>query len=110
MVANTIPAPGVIQDADSSAKLIWTLKLLGRQAEATELVKNFETETHFKTWVVGETKPSFSINSNVLGGLVSVPDPTVHKLQIIKVVRFLLGRLRNGTFHDKWVCLCHSLI
>lgn len=42
-------APGVLADADDTAKTIICLNLMGRDAECDQLIEAFEEEDYFKT-------------------------------------------------------------
>ncbi|PWY88421.1 Ent-kaurene synthase, partial [Aspergillus heteromorphus CBS 117.55] len=94
-------APGMLADADDTAKSIYSLRLLGRRTNCEAMLQAFEGPTHFKTYNL-EAKESFSVNCNVLIALLASQDPSRHLTQISKALRFLCSAWENGKWSDKW--------
>ncbi|RAH55100.1 Ent-kaurene synthase [Aspergillus piperis CBS 112811] len=94
-------APGMLADADDTAKSIYSLDLLGRPIDCTPLLQAFECPTHFKTYSL-ETNESFSVNCNVMIALLACQVPSKHVAQISKALRFLCSAWDNGEWSDKW--------
>ncbi|KAF3480656.1 ent-kaurene synthase [Arthroderma uncinatum] len=90
-------------DADDTAKALLALSILGHHTSPAGLLKEFECETHFRTYR-GERNASFSANCNVLLALLSQPDPSVYTSQIEKATKFLCNTWwESDTFiEDKW--------
>jgi hypothetical protein len=91
-------------DADDTAMSLTTLNLLGVEAQADEMVAEFEAPTHFKTYSL-ERNPSLSANCNVLNALLHTPNPDIYLAQIEKCVRFLCQEWwqSGNRLEDKWV-------
>lgn len=96
-------APGMLADADDTAKSIYFLSLLGRPTNCDAMLKVFEEPNHFKTYKL-ETKESFSANCNVLTALLGSKDSFQHVPQICKALTFLCSAWDNGKWGDKSVC------
>ncbi|KAK2879355.1 hypothetical protein FQN49_000965 [Arthroderma sp. PD_2] len=96
-------APNLEADADDTAKALLALSILGHHTSPVELLKEFECETHFRTYQ-GERNASFSANCNVLLALLSQPDPSLYTSQIEKATQFLCNTWwESDTFiEDKW--------
>ncbi|PWY74044.1 hypothetical protein BO83DRAFT_444435 [Aspergillus eucalypticola CBS 122712] len=94
-------APGMLADADDTAKSIYSLDLLGRPIDCTPLLQAFECPTHFKTYSL-EINESFSVNCNVMIALLACQVPSKHLAQISKALRFLCSAWDNGEWSDKW--------
>ncbi|OJK02338.1 hypothetical protein ASPACDRAFT_1886662 [Aspergillus aculeatus ATCC 16872] len=94
-------APGVVPDADDTAKCIFFLNSTGRQTSCDRMVEVFEDEAHFKTYDL-EVTDSFSANCNVLKALLTSSNPARHQPQISKVLRYLCQRWHRGGLTDKW--------
>ncbi|KAM5456799.1 hypothetical protein MaudCBS49596_001040 [Microsporum audouinii] len=90
-------------DADDTAKALLALSILGDHTSPTGLLKEFECETHFRTYK-GERNASFSANCNVLLALLSQPNPSLYTSQIEKATKFLCNMWwESDTFiEDKW--------
>ncbi|PYH82072.1 hypothetical protein BO82DRAFT_414080 [Aspergillus uvarum CBS 121591] len=97
----TLPAPGVVPDADDTAKCIFLLNSTGRQTSCDRMIEVFEDEAHFKTYDL-EVTDSFSANCNVLKALLTSSNPARHQPQISKVLRYLCQRWHRGGLTDKW--------
>ncbi|KAL1965541.1 hypothetical protein VTN77DRAFT_5624 [Rasamsonia byssochlamydoides] len=94
-------APGMLPDADDTAKTILSLSLLGRPTSCERMIAVFETPTHFMTYR-DERNESFSANCNVLKALLRSESPSRHLLQIIKAAGFLCHNWYVGKVNDKW--------
>ncbi|KAI4149779.1 MAG: hypothetical protein LQ340_004453, partial [Diploschistes diacapsis] len=94
-------APGVLEDADDTARVILALRSLGLEVDPKPMIEMFESETYFKTYLL-EQNASFSTNCNVLLALLSLPSPDTHLSQIEKALAFLLERWETRTITDKW--------
>ncbi len=99
-------ASAIDSDADDTAKAILALNLMGRPTSPEGLVRAFEAENHFRTYL-GERDPSFSVNCNVLEALLHSPNPATYESQIEKAARFVFDRWyrSNDPIRDKWVCV-----
>jgi hypothetical protein len=97
-------APGVLPDADDTAKAIEALHYLGRSEDVSidNLIQTYETTEHFATYR-GERNSSFSANCNVLILLLVREDRSQHIPQITKALRFLIGSVFTGHVREKWV-------
>ncbi|MCJ1405109.1 hypothetical protein MMC11_008335 [Xylographa trunciseda] len=58
-------APGLLSDADDTAKAILSLNLIGKSTSPARMIAEFETTALFKTYTT-ERNPSFSANCNNL--------------------------------------------
>ena len=94
-------APGLLPDADDTAKTILALSLLGRSVSPDQMIAEFETESHFHTYKT-ERNASFSANCNVLDSLLHVHEPARYLSQIQKTASFLCDSWWAGIFKDKW--------
>lgn len=88
---------------DDTAKAITALTTLGRAPKPWQMLKVFETATHFQTYT-GERDPSFTANCNVLSALLAQPDAINYGSQIQKVTKFLCDYWwrSDGKIKDKW--------
>ncbi|KAK0631021.1 hypothetical protein B0T17DRAFT_637782 [Bombardia bombarda] len=95
-------APGILPDADDTAKALATLLVLGKSnVNVDGLVHMFEAETHFITYP-GERNASFSANCNVLVCLLMLQDSKPYLSQIVKATNFLVAHVFNGPVNEKW--------
>ena len=67
-------APGLLADADDTAKTIIALSYLGREVRPDRLISEFDNGSFFFTYK-GERNPSVSTNCNVLLALLHLQDP-----------------------------------
>ncbi|KAJ5663603.1 hypothetical protein N7507_004334 [Penicillium longicatenatum] len=95
-------APGMLADADDTAKSIFSLELLDRATNCDAMLKAFESSSHFKTYNL-ETNESFSANCNVTIALLGSKDPSRYIPQISKAMEFLCNAWENGQWSDKWI-------
>nr|UOW59923.1 SonA [Paraconiothyrium archidendri] len=100
-------APSFEADVDDTAKTISTLNVLGRTVSPESMIKTFEADTHFRTYV-GERDPSATANSNALLALLHQPDVSKYSSQILKITKFLSDTwwTSDGKIDDKWN-ICH---
>ncbi|KAL8941934.1 MAG: hypothetical protein Q9216_001962 [Gyalolechia sp. 2 TL-2023] len=94
-------APEILEDADDTARAIWSLHLLGRQQSSNPMITTFENTKHFKTYSM-ESNPSFSANCNILIALAHSSDPKKHTAAILKAAQFLCDAWYDGEARDKW--------
>ncbi|KAL1981483.1 hypothetical protein VTN96DRAFT_2512 [Rasamsonia emersonii] len=94
-------APGILPDADDTAKAILSLNLLGRPTGCEKMIESFEAQTHFKTYDF-ETTESFSANCNVLTAILQSKNPSNHLSQLSKALDFLCQTWYHGELNDKW--------
>jgi hypothetical protein len=94
-------APGILGDADDTARALITLSRLGRATDPTQMLSRFEAHDHFRTYDL-ERNPSFSANCNVLIALLSIDTNEQYDAQIEKTADFLLREWDSGDIHDKW--------
>jgi hypothetical protein len=96
--------PGLPPDADSTSMVLLTLSQLDR-SRGLELLRPFETDTHFRTWA-GERTPSPTVNAHVLdafGAAPGGPESAWHAEVIEKTSAWLRGaQLPDGYWQDKW--------
>jgi len=96
--------PGLLADADDTAKAILSLNLLGRTSvKPDQLIAKFDNGVYFYTYIE-ESNPSFSANCNVLNALLHVDQPSQYTAQISRATDFLCNAWYNGVLKDKWVC------
>lgn len=95
-------APGVLPDADDTAKGLESLHYLGQSSGVENLIKTFELEEHFLTYL-GERNPSFSANCNIAILLLLREDRAQHFPEIAKAIQFLTSQAFRGYVHEKWV-------
>ena len=98
----------MLEDADSTAKSILALKLLGYHASPDSMLATFDNGTHFKTYAA-ERNPSFSANCNILITLLWEQSPRKYMNEIVKALKFLCGLWYRGRVKDKWVSQCHVI-
>lgn len=94
-------APGILGDADDTARALVTLSRLGRATDPTQMLSQFEAHDHFRTYDL-ERNPSFSANCNVLTALLSIDTNNQYDTQIKKTVDYLLREWDAGDTRDKW--------
>ncbi|KAM0805418.1 hypothetical protein BDR22DRAFT_969133 [Usnea florida] len=94
-------APGLLADADDTAKTMIALSCMGRKVRPDRLISEFDTGPYFLTNKVN-TNPSVSTNSNVLLALLHLPDPYQYAAQISRIVDYLCSAWNHGNFTDKW--------
>ncbi|KAI1670819.1 hypothetical protein Ptr902_08159 [Pyrenophora tritici-repentis] len=94
-------APGVLEDADDTARSLMALQCLGKSQSALRLIEMFQTADHFHTYR-REGSPSFSANCNVLLALLGEADGELYQVNIEKALAFLLELEESGPIHDKW--------
>jgi hypothetical protein len=95
-------APGILPDADDTAKCIYLLCLVGRPTDCEKMIAVFETQMHFKTYN-HEVTHSFSANCNVLKALLSSNKVAQYIPQIRKALDYLSETWEKGELKDKWV-------
>ncbi|KAI1657167.1 hypothetical protein F4813DRAFT_396661 [Daldinia decipiens] len=95
-------APDILPDTDDTAKAILTLSLLKRPASCEDMIKTFESQTHFKTYSY-ESTASFSANCNVLNAIIRSTNPSLHLPQVNKSLNFLCQTWYEGKLSDKWM-------
>ncbi|KAL8952793.1 MAG: hypothetical protein Q9222_001297 [Ikaeria aurantiellina] len=94
-------APGVLEDADDTARAIIFLCLIGHQFPPDQMIQRFENGNHFKTYS-SERNPSFSANCNILIALTYVSHPIKYATAISKATRYLCDAWEEGAVNDKW--------
>ncbi|KAL8665782.1 MAG: hypothetical protein Q9202_001904 [Teloschistes flavicans] len=98
-----LSAPGIMADADDSAKVQLCLSLLGRTSSfSTQMIAKFDRGTHFQTYPA-ERDPSVSTNCNVLMALLHCENPDFHRKSICNATNFLCHAWENGISDDKWL-------
>ncbi|KAI9666051.1 MAG: hypothetical protein M1821_003986 [Bathelium mastoideum] len=110
-------APGILADADDTARVLFTLELLGKNVDFAGLIDRFESSSCFKTYEV-EQKPSFSANCNVLLALLESDIVQQYSSKAENILTFLLEQWRHGGIRDKWnlssaysfMLLAHALV
>ncbi|GKZ51661.1 hypothetical protein AbraIFM66951_006627 [Aspergillus brasiliensis] len=83
-------APGILPDADDTARVLITLNSVGSEADCTPMVKRFRSGAYFKTYDF-ERNPSFSANW-----------AKSYAMEIGATVDYLLDLWRTGNVSDKW--------
>lgn len=94
-------APGILPDADDTARCLLTAELLGEEVDFSPMISKFRAEPCFKTYEM-ERNPSFSANCNVLLALVSSKNAQKHGQEIEAISKYLLALWRAGNVSDKW--------
>jgi hypothetical protein len=94
-------APGILPDADDTARSLITLQLLGQPTSFASMVQQFEAHDHFRTYEL-ESHPSFSANCNVLLALQNLDVVDQYEEQVSKTLTFVLQRFENDDMRDKW--------
>lgn len=84
-------APGLLSDADDTAKSVMSLELIGQTVSPEQLIYEFETTSHFKTYST-ERNPSFSANCNVLCALLYMKDPSIYMPQYVNFLYIPITR------------------
>ena len=110
-------APGVLEDADDTARTLMALQSLGEVVDPWRMIDKFEADNHFRTYEL-EGNSSFSANCNVLLALLGSISPNQYLSQITKALSFLLGVWEAGEISDKWntapqysrLLLCQALV
>ena len=93
--------PGVLEDADDTARSLMVLQCLGRSMSPDRMIENFQTDDYFRTYRM-EGSPSFSANCNVLLSLLGYSELRKYQHQIEKAVIFLLRAEESWPISDKW--------
>jgi hypothetical protein len=94
-------APGILEDADDTARVLLTLQCLGEEVNFTPMIARFRSESYFRTYEL-EQNPSFSANCNILLALVQSNSVQDHLSEIETITRFLLSLWNAGNVSDKW--------
>jgi hypothetical protein len=94
-------APGLISDADDTARTLMTLQLLGETPDYRPMIERFEAKDHFRTYDF-ERDPSFSANCNVLIALLYLEDVDQYLEEVSKALGFVLQRFEENNISDKW--------
>ena len=94
-------APGVLEDADDTARALMTLQCLGKPTDPSQMIEKFQTDSYFRTYRL-EGSPSFSANCHVLLALLGCSEPTSYQDQIEKALKYLLVAEESGPISDKW--------
>ncbi|KAI9697360.1 MAG: hypothetical protein M1820_007866 [Bogoriella megaspora] len=94
-------APGVLSDADDTARAILSLSLLGRDVGADDLVSKFDSSSCFRTYSA-ERNPSLSANCNILNSLLHLNSPELYVTHINRTVEFLSSLWFQNQLKDKW--------
>ena len=97
-------APGLLADADDTAKTMIALSRIGRKVRPDRLILEFDNGSYFVT-NKGEKTPSVATNSIVLLALLHLPDPYQYAAQISRVADYLCSAWNHGSFTDRWVCV-----
>ncbi len=95
-------APGILADADDTAKAILTLSIIGRNTNPQKMITEFDTGVHFRTYR-GERNSSFSANCNVLHALLHIENPERYRSQILRAAEYICEAWCAGDVKDKWV-------
>ncbi|KAJ5727077.1 terpenoid cyclases/Protein prenyltransferase [Penicillium malachiteum] len=110
-------APGIMPDADDTARVLMTIGFLGGQADLMPMVTKFRSDPCFKTYEM-ERNPSLSANCNILLALASSENAKDHMDDIRTVMKYLNTIWRQGDLRDKWntsshyscMILCSALV
>jgi hypothetical protein len=94
-------APGLLPDADDTARSLMTLQLLGRNPTYAPMIEEFEVKDHFRTYDY-ERNPSFSANCNVLIALLYLDQVDQYEAQISKALDFVMLKFEQDDVADKW--------
>lgn len=94
-------APGVLEDADDTARALMTLQYLGKSTRPDKMIERFQTDSYFRTYRL-EGSPSFSANCHVLLSLLGCSEPNRYQHHIEKAITFLLKAEQSGPISDKW--------
>ncbi|KAL8924393.1 MAG: hypothetical protein Q9172_002695 [Xanthocarpia lactea] len=98
-------APGLMADADDTAKVQLALSLLGRGSRfSAEMVSRFACKTHFQTYP-SERNPSVSANCNILMALLHCSHPDSFETLIVNAINFVCESWDRNACKDKWVSL-----
>lgn len=94
-------APGILEDADDTARSLMALRCLDKSQSARRLIEMFQTADHIRTYRL-EGSPSFSANCNVLLALLGEAPGALEQENIGKALVFLLELEESGPIYDKW--------
>ncbi|KAI4157566.1 MAG: hypothetical protein LQ342_008188 [Letrouitia transgressa] len=94
-------APGVLEDADDTARALMALQCLGKSTNPDRMIERFQTDSYFRTYSL-EGSPSFSANCNVLITLLGYNEIDGYQHHIEKAITFLLKAEESGPISDKW--------
>ncbi|KAL9640532.1 MAG: hypothetical protein Q9204_000679 [Flavoplaca sp. TL-2023a] len=94
-------APGVLEDADDTARTLMTLQDLGKPASPEGMIHKFQTDQHFRTYEL-EGSPSFSANCHVVLSLTGYDETNKYAPQLQRALTFLLEAEESGPLSDKW--------
>ena len=94
-------APGILIDADDTARALMTLQQLGKPMNPDRLIESFEAENCFRTYTL-EGSPSLSANCHVLMSILGCSDLISYETQIQKAIVYLLEAEESGSLSDKW--------
>ena len=94
-------APGILGDADDTARVLLTLQRLGKDVDLGPVIDTFQSNDHFRTYEM-EQSSSFSANCNILLTLLEAKDVDSYLPQIEKTAVFLLSAWESGSISDKW--------
>ncbi|KAJ5910321.1 terpenoid cyclases/Protein prenyltransferase [Penicillium tannophilum] len=99
-------APGILPDADDTARVLMTINFLGDQVDFSPMVTSFRSHPCFKTYEM-ERNPSLSANCNVLLALITSESPAAYIEDIEIVLDYLLKLWKEGDLSDKWNISSH---
>lgn len=94
-------APGILEDADDTARVILALQLLGKDVDPNQMIQIFQSEVCFRTYEQ-EQHPSFSANCNVLLAMLGSNSVDEYTTKIEKALHFLFAKWENDDVFDKW--------
>ncbi|KAI4213987.1 MAG: hypothetical protein LQ351_003391 [Letrouitia transgressa] len=94
-------APGVLEDADDTARALMALQYLGKSTNPDRMIERFQTDSYFRTYSL-EGSPSFSANCNVLISLLGYSGISGYQHHVEKAITFLLKAEESGPISDKW--------
>lgn len=94
-------APGILEDADDTARVILALQLLGKDVHLNQMIQIFQSDVCFRTYEM-EQHPSFSANCNVLLAMLGSNSVDEYTTKIEKVLHFLFAKWENDDVFDKW--------
>ena len=94
-------APGILEDADDTARALMVLQCLGKPMSPDRMIERFQTDKYFRTYRL-EGSPSFSANCHVLIALLGYSDIGEYQDHIEKALTFLLEAEESDPIVDKW--------
>lgn len=94
-------APGILGDADDTARVLLTLQRLGKDVDLGPMIDTFQSSDYFRTYEI-EQSPSFSANCNVLLTLLEARNVESYLAHIENISAFLLSAWERGSIVDKW--------